>query len=244
MPAAAFWRAWSIWAVTVAATATMLAYTAVHPLPAKLADQGPNGLNVSLVIVFIAAFATVGALLAWKRPGNPIGWLLSASGLAYAAAGFGAFLAHFPADAAPGPLAGFPVLPGHRVVRVRRAAVPLRRSALPPLAAGGLGRRGGPGRMGPGHRVRPHAHLGRPAGPEPGRRDRGARKTLHGHGGRRRRADRRHWPGRRGVPGVPLPARRDGRACPAEMAGLRGRRDRSGRARLGAGRIQQPAERD
>jgi len=96
MSAAAFWRAWSIWAVTVAATATMLAYTAVHPLPAKLAGQGPNGLNVSLVIVFIGAFATVGALLAWKRPGNPIGWLLSASGLAYAAAGFGAFLAHFP----------------------------------------------------------------------------------------------------------------------------------------------------
>src|SRR5690242_11524280 len=96
MSAAAFWRAWSIWAVTMAATATMLAYTAVHPLPAKLAGQGPNGLNVSLVIVFIGAFATVGALLAWKRPGNPIGWLLSASGLAYAAAGFGAFLAHFP----------------------------------------------------------------------------------------------------------------------------------------------------
>ena len=96
MLAAGFWRAWSIWAVSVPATATMLAYTALHPLPAKLADQEPNGLNVSLVIVFIAAFATVGALLAWKRPGNPIGWLLSASGLAYAAAGFGAFLAHFP----------------------------------------------------------------------------------------------------------------------------------------------------
>ena len=95
MLAAGFWRAWSIWAVSVAATATTLAYTAVHPLPAKLADQGPNGLNVSLVIVFVGAFATVGALLAWKRPGNPIGWLLSASGLAYAAAGFGAFLAHF-----------------------------------------------------------------------------------------------------------------------------------------------------
>jgi len=96
MLAAGFWRAWSIWAVSVPTTATMLAYTALHPLPAKLADQEPNGLNVSLVIVFIAAFATVGALLAWKRPGNPIGWLLSASGLAYAAAGFGAFLAHFP----------------------------------------------------------------------------------------------------------------------------------------------------
>jgi hypothetical protein len=46
--------------------------------------------------VFIGAFATVGALLAWKRPQNPIGWLLSAVGLTFAAAGFGAFLAQFP----------------------------------------------------------------------------------------------------------------------------------------------------
>ena len=43
MLAAGFWRAWSIWAVSVAATATTLAYTAVHPLPAKLADQGRTG---------------------------------------------------------------------------------------------------------------------------------------------------------------------------------------------------------
>src|SRR6266700_5612016 len=96
MLAAGFWRAWSIWAVSVAATATTLAYTAVHPLPAKLAGQGPNGLNVSLVIMFVGAFATVGALLAWKRPGNPIGWLLSATGLAYAAGAFGLLLAYFP----------------------------------------------------------------------------------------------------------------------------------------------------
>ena len=93
MLAAGFWRAWSIWAVSVAATATTLAYTAVHPLPGNL---GVSGLNRAVVIVFIGAFATVGALLAWKRPGNPLGWLLSAIGLVYAVAGFGEFLAHFP----------------------------------------------------------------------------------------------------------------------------------------------------
>ena len=93
MLAAGFWRAWSIWAVSVAATATTLAYTAVHPLPGNL---GGSGLNGAVGILLIGAFATVGALLAWKRPGNPLGWLLSAIGLAYAAAGFGAFLAHFP----------------------------------------------------------------------------------------------------------------------------------------------------
>jgi hypothetical protein len=65
-------------------------------LPAKLADIGGSGLNGAVGIVFLGAFATVGALLAWKRPGNPIGWLLSATGLAVAVAVFGVFLAHFP----------------------------------------------------------------------------------------------------------------------------------------------------
>ena len=96
MVPAAFWRAWSIWAVSVALTATALVYTAVYPLPAELADTAGSGLNGSVGIVFVGAFATVGALLAWKRPGNPIGWLLSAIGLTFAVAGFGVFLAHLP----------------------------------------------------------------------------------------------------------------------------------------------------
>jgi hypothetical protein len=93
MAPAVFWRAWSIWAVSVAATATGIGYTAAHPLPAKLASG--NGLDVVVVVVFVAAFATVGALLAWKRPGNPIGWLLSATGLTYAIGAFGGLLLHF-----------------------------------------------------------------------------------------------------------------------------------------------------
>jgi hypothetical protein len=97
MAPAAFWRAWSIWAVSIAVTATGLGYTVIHPLPAKLAANfGVAGLNGAVGIVFIGAFATVGALLAWKRPKNPIGWLLSAIGLAFAVAAFGLFLAQFP----------------------------------------------------------------------------------------------------------------------------------------------------
>jgi hypothetical protein len=96
MAAAAFWRAWSIWVVSVAVTATTLADTLLHPLPAKLANFGGSGLNGVVAIVFIGAFATVGALLAWKQPKNLIGWLLSATGLVYAVAVFGMFLAHFP----------------------------------------------------------------------------------------------------------------------------------------------------
>ena len=96
MAAAAFWRAWSIWAVSVAVTAAALGYTAVHPLPAKLANVAGSGLDGAVGIVFIGTFATVGALLAWKRPENPIGWLLSAIGLVTAVAVSGLFLVHFP----------------------------------------------------------------------------------------------------------------------------------------------------
>ena len=92
----AFWRAWSIWAVTMAVTATAIGYDAVHPLPAKLAHNSGNGLDMVVGLTFIVAFATVGAVLAWKKPGNPIGWLLSGSGLAYALGGFGLMLIHFP----------------------------------------------------------------------------------------------------------------------------------------------------
>ena len=47
-------------------------------------------------VAFIVGFATVGALLAWKRPANPIGWLLSATGLSYAFAGIGLLLLQSP----------------------------------------------------------------------------------------------------------------------------------------------------
>jgi MFS family permease len=96
MAPAAFWRAWSVWAVSVAVTATTVGYTVLHPLPAKLATQFGSAPDGSLAFVFVAAFATVGALLAWKRPGNPIGWLLSATGLAYAVGISSVLLAHFP----------------------------------------------------------------------------------------------------------------------------------------------------
>jgi hypothetical protein len=43
-------------------------------------------------MVLIASFATVGALLAWKRPGNRIGWLMSAVGLVYAIGAVGGLL--------------------------------------------------------------------------------------------------------------------------------------------------------
>ena len=112
MTRAAFWRAWSIWAVTMALTATAISYEALHPLPARLASSSGNGLDTVVGLTFTAAFATVGALLAWKRPGNPIGWLLSGSGLAYALGGFGVLLVHFPRTLALGHWLGWTWLLG------------------------------------------------------------------------------------------------------------------------------------
>ncbi len=108
----AFWRAWLIWAVTMAITATAISYDALHPLPATLAANSGNGLDMVVGLTFIVAFATVGALLAWKRPGNPIGWLLSGSGLAYALGGFSLLLGHFPRTLALGDWLGWTWLLG------------------------------------------------------------------------------------------------------------------------------------
>jgi hypothetical protein len=80
----------------VSLTATAAAYTALHPLSANAVSIVGGGSGAAVGIVFIGAFATVGALLAWKRPNNPIGWLLSAIGLTFAVAVFSVFLAHFP----------------------------------------------------------------------------------------------------------------------------------------------------
>ena len=93
----AFWRAWSIWAFSVAVNVTAFCYVSLHPAPAKLANLRGSELNGVVGLGFVVAFATVGALLAWKRPRNPIGWLLSAIGLAYAVDDFSvAVLPHFP----------------------------------------------------------------------------------------------------------------------------------------------------
>ena len=53
------------------------------------ASVGTTWANELAYLAFMLAFSTVGALVAWKRPGNPIGWLLLGSVLCYAVGGAG-----------------------------------------------------------------------------------------------------------------------------------------------------------
>src|SRR5512140_3724915 len=94
-PRAVFWRAWGIWALSLAAMTASLIYNHVHPLPTGAGLQG-SALTGVATLVFIPSFAPVGALLASKRPANPIGWLLSATGLTYSVATLSLLLAQFP----------------------------------------------------------------------------------------------------------------------------------------------------
>jgi hypothetical protein len=74
--AAARWTAWGLWwALTVLAVALTL-FAARLNAPSALADT-------VLVTALILAFSTVGALIASRRPGNPIGWLFCSGALVW-----------------------------------------------------------------------------------------------------------------------------------------------------------------
>jgi len=102
---AAFWRAWSVWAVTMAITAIAIGYDALHALPASQADQSGGGLDMVAGLTFIVAFATVGALSlvfryrrAQAAERAQLRWLVYAGGLIVAA-----FLAEILAEKVIGP---------------------------------------------------------------------------------------------------------------------------------------------
>lgn len=77
--------AWGLWFLSIGSLASVFAYALFGP-PTDMLESQAGSLVTIATIVFITAFATVGALVASRRPENPIGWLLSATGLCYALA--------------------------------------------------------------------------------------------------------------------------------------------------------------
>jgi hypothetical protein len=95
----AAWLAWSLWAVTVALTAMSLVLLVLNlrypnaPIPNYL-------LGNALVVIDV----TVGALVASRRPENPVGWLLCLSSVAVSTSTFTSLYAIYALLARPGSL--------------------------------------------------------------------------------------------------------------------------------------------
>src|ERR687894_589796 len=83
---AAAWLAWSLAGLSVAMFLASVALTIMSlygaPAPRAPSTWGTGGLIGGLVIFLpFLAFPLVGALIASKRPQNPIGWICLAAGL-------------------------------------------------------------------------------------------------------------------------------------------------------------------
>jgi hypothetical protein len=73
--------AWGLWLVTFACCAAGLLVTLAITRPLTLGVLVEGALHA---VFFVLGSATVGLVLALRRPGNPIGWLYGAAGLAWA----------------------------------------------------------------------------------------------------------------------------------------------------------------
>jgi MFS family permease len=97
-----FWLAWALWALTVALMAfTTVVFAALYPLGGSAAV---NALDFAVAFLFVATFGMVGALIASRRPKNPIGWIFCGMGLALVVAGFFGNYAQYSLVVEPGAL--------------------------------------------------------------------------------------------------------------------------------------------
>jgi len=63
-------------AVVLAASAALLALAAAAVPLSRLARQSLNASGGSVPVWVVAPFAVVGLVVAWRRPGNPLGWIM------------------------------------------------------------------------------------------------------------------------------------------------------------------------
>jgi hypothetical protein len=91
--------AWGMWVLTVLATALTLVLTSLNEPSSFFRDM----LVLALLLL---AFSTVGALVASRRPGNPIGWLFCAGAIVWMLGELALQYAVYALITAPGALPG------------------------------------------------------------------------------------------------------------------------------------------
>jgi len=79
----ASWLALSLWALCVSLVALGIFFAYLSSFATGFSQYLPN------LVLGALSFSTVGALVAYRRPGNPIGWLLCATGFFEALTAFG-----------------------------------------------------------------------------------------------------------------------------------------------------------
>src|ERR671917_2504620 len=100
---AASWLAWCLWLLCVALISFgLLVHFLASPIPTT---DTPPALTV-LFRVLSLAFPTVGALIASRRPENPIGWIFCGTGLLYGVQAFASGYAEYTQTGHPGSLPG------------------------------------------------------------------------------------------------------------------------------------------
>src|SRR5215208_145456 len=97
---AASWLAWCLWLLCVILISfALLSYFLASPTPAT---DTPPALTAFLRALSLA-FPTVGALVASRRPENPIGWIFCGTGLLYGVQAFASGYADYALLEGPGP---------------------------------------------------------------------------------------------------------------------------------------------
>lgn len=100
---AAGWISWSLWAATLLLLALTVVFSLVYPTSE---DRVGNPVNFAVLILFVATFETVGAIIASRRPKNAIGWVFCGMGLALVGAVFCGNYAQYTLVVEPGALPG------------------------------------------------------------------------------------------------------------------------------------------
>jgi two-component system, NarL family, sensor kinase len=80
------WVAYTLWVLSVLLSAlgiVFLVLSASSPIPQRFGFRGSD-------VVFALTFSTVGAVVAWRRPRNPVGRVFCAAGLVCGIAAFAA----------------------------------------------------------------------------------------------------------------------------------------------------------